>query len=420
MKKLSSLLTINFFLISAAFLAQQNNSASLLNKADSIYFSNPDSSYTLSCLAEDYAKKANDKTALAKAYLYKGRYFLLKSDLEEADVLVNKSLTLYKDVSDWNGLAYASKLKAILEKRLGNNKQATAYTEEAVSLYKKVNDTKGTVSGLLNLSLDYIDNKQYDKAEEVLNEVENYIKQVSASNMYYYYQNKGKLKLALNKYPAAITDFSKALEVAEAQQMVDSKATILTHLAKAYRLNKQTVDAAHYINESKEIAEKNKLDNELSDAYEELILLQRDLGNYKEAFEYLLLQNSLKSKMVNIEKINHISMLEKKLALSEKQKEIEQEKLKAQHAKENSEQLMYLAGCITLVALLAIFMFIRTRKLHRKIIIQNKKLELKNHIIEEKQKEILDSIHYAKRIQNALITSERSIDNSLKKLMKGK
>ena len=159
MKKLSSLLTINFFLISAAFLAQQNNSASLLNKADSIYFSNPDSSYTLSCLAEDYAKKANDKTALAKAYLYKGRYFLLKSDLEEADVLVNKSLTLYKDVSDWNGLAYASKLKAILEKRLGNNKQATAYTEEAVSLYKKVNDTKGTVSGLLNLSLDYIDNK---------------------------------------------------------------------------------------------------------------------------------------------------------------------------------------------------------------------------------------------------------------------
>jgi tetratricopeptide (TPR) repeat protein len=254
----------------------------------------------------------------------------------------------------------------------------------------------------------------------VLNEVENYIKQVSASNMYYYYQNKGKLKLALNKYPAAITDFSKALEVAEAQQMVDSKATILTHLAKAYRLNKQTVDAAHYINESKEIAEKNKLDNELSDAYEELILLQRDLGNYKEAFEYLLLQNSLKSKMVNIEKINHISMLEKKLALSEKQKEIEQEKLKAQHAKENSEQLMYLVGCITLVALLAIFMFIRTRKLHRKIIIQNKKLELKNHIIEEKQKEILDSIHYAKRIQNALITSERSIDNSLKKLMKGK
>lgn len=412
MKKLLCILFLSQFCF-----AQEDTCAYLLNKADSVYFSNPDSSYTLSCLAEECFKKSNSTTNLAKAYLFKAKYLLLKSDLEEADALINKALTLYKEALDLNGWAYASKLKAILEKRLGNIKQSIIYTEEAVSLYKKVNDIKGTIAGLLNLSLDYIDAGQYDKATSALNEIESY-PNISQYDMYYYYQNRGKLKTALAKYPAAISDFDKALEIAESQQMIDSKTTILMCLAKAYRLNKQFNDAASYIKQSKEMAEANKLDNELSDAYEELIWLQRDLGNYKEAFQYLILQNSLKEKMVNIEKINHISLLEKKLALSEKQKEIEQEKLKTEHAKENNKQLMYLIGCVTLIALLAIFMFIRTRTLHKEIFIQNKKLELKNSIIEEKQKEILDSIHYAKRIQNALITSEKSIANSLKRLMK--
>ena len=40
------------------------------------------------------------------------------------------------------------------------------------------------------------------------------------------------------------------------------------------------------------------------------------------------------------------------------------------------------------------------------------------HIIEEKQKEILDSIHYAKRIQNSLLPPQRYIEKSLAKLQK--
>ena len=46
----------------------------------------------------------------------------------------------------------------------------------------------------------------------------------------------------------------------------------------------------------------------------------------------------------------------------------------------------------------------------------NIQLEHQKYIVEEKQKEILDSIHYAKRIQTALITSERYISKTLIKL----
>lgn len=57
-------------------------------------------------------------------------------------------------------------------------------------------------------------------------------------------------------------------------------------------------------------------------------------------------------------------------------------------------------------------------KLTRENFINSLKLQKSLDIIEEKQKEILDSIYYARRIQNALITSEKYIQKSLSKLNK--
>jgi hypothetical protein len=48
----------------------------------------------------------------------------------------------------------------------------------------------------------------------------------------------------------------------------------------------------------------------------------------------------------------------------------------------------------------------------------NLEITIQKNVIEEKQKEILDSIRYAKRIQNALITSEKYISKNLDKLIK--
>ena len=44
------------------------------------------------------------------------------------------------------------------------------------------------------------------------------------------------------------------------------------------------------------------------------------------------------------------------------------------------------------------------------------KMEIQNKIIEDKQKEIVDSIKYAKRIQTALMTNENYITKSLGRL----
>ena len=47
---------------------------------------------------------------------------------------------------------------------------------------------------------------------------------------------------------------------------------------------------------------------------------------------------------------------------------------------------------------------------------QNEKIQFAFYEIEEKQKEILDSIHYARRIQNSLLPTEKYIEKKLRSL----
>jgi hypothetical protein len=51
---------------------------------------------------------------------------------------------------------------------------------------------------------------------------------------------------------------------------------------------------------------------------------------------------------------------------------------------------------------------------------QKQKVEHQKHLVEEKQKEILDSIHYAKRIQQSLLPTEKYIERHLNRLISNK
>lgn len=56
--------------------------------------------------------------------------------------------------------------------------------------------------------------------------------------------------------------------------------------------------------------------------------------------------------------------------------------------------------------------------INRFVLIKRQKtlIEKQKALVDEKQKEILDSIRYAKRIQDALLTSHQYIDRSIKRL----
>ncbi len=95
---------------------------------------------------------------------------------------------------------------------------------------------------------------------------------------------------------------------------------------------------------------------------------------------------------------------------------LEQEKKEAVTQAESRKQQAIIWGiCGFLLLVVAFAIFVYRSFLQKKKI--NIEITKQKHIIEEKQKEILDSIYYARRIQRALITSEAYIERNLNKLI---
>ena len=74
----------------------------------------------------------------------------------------------------------------------------------------------------------------------------------------------------------------------------------------------------------------------------------------------------------------------------------------------------FIVGGLLVVSCLAFFIFNGLKKQRQ----ANKIISQQKIVVEEKHKEITDSIHYAQRIQRALITPENYIDKQLNKLNK--
>ena len=400
------------------FSQQKNDCEKLMELADSLYFSNPDSSYSVSIEFEKCARKSNDLPLIARSNVSLGRYLLLKSDLEEANIKLNNASKIYTDLNDWSGIGTVLKLKSNLQSRIGNENESTKLLDEALTMFRKGNNTKGIINSLLNLSIRYFKSKEFDKAEATLKEIEDNFSSLSKTDRYFFHQNKGIFLLETNRLDEAIRELNQAHALAMEDKMIDSEATILVYIGKYYRLKKVFDESKTQLERSISIAKENLLDHELSETYEELILLHKDMGNFEEAYNTLVLQTELKNKLLNIEKINTISRLEKKLALSEKEKEIEREKLNSQKAREQNQLLTYALIAMAIFCIFIIYLFVKSRSLKNEISIQNKDLERQNHIIEEKSKRITDSIQYAKRIQQSLLPTEVYIHKSIKRLKK--
>ena len=83
--------------------------------------------------------------------------------------------------------------------------------------------------------------------------------------------------------------------------------------------------------------------------------------------------------------------------------------------------IYFVVGLFFVVLVFSVFIYKRFRITNRqKLIIEEQKLLVDSAYksLHEKNKEVIDSIHYAQKIQRALITSEKYIENKLNQLNK--
>jgi len=177
---------------------------------------------------------------------------------------------------------------------------------------------------------------------------------------------------------------------------------------KEFEINKNKIEL--------ELLAKDKAVSDLTIKAREAELLKSNLlANKKKKEVESLNQQKLINELSIKNKENEIA--KKNIEAQNKQKQIQGLKKEKELSLENLKQqkfiqkITFIGSLVLLLFLLYVFYNLFKSKQKNKLI-QKQKQEVENqkHIVEEKQKEILDSIHYAKRLQEAILPPLKFID----------
>ncbi len=222
-------------------------------------------------------------------------------------------------------------------------------------------------------------------------------------------------------------------------------AGLAHNIGVIYEESGQYQKAREYIEKSYEI--RKQMDNALylMDSYHTLSNVYKGLGMYKESNEILwkyvemkdsLFTSDMTDQIAEMRTLYETQQIEDSLALSQQSEEnamLENKKIAAEKDKANAEKdrataekraQFWLFGAILVAALLVVFFVIRSSQQRKKanavlkskndeIVLQNEEITMQKEIIEEKNKDILDSITYAKRLQEAILPPKKLVKENL-------
>jgi len=140
-------------------------------------------------------------------------------------------------------------------------------------------------------------------------------------------------------------------------------------------------------------------------------------GNYKKAYETMQKLFAAKDSVSSQQNAHFIKEMEKKyqtekdsLELVNVNLKLDKEKIKSERSQQSKERLILFFSVIGLLLVAnAVYFFVRLKETKK----TNKIIENQNFSLEQKNKEIHDSITYAKRIQEAILPSRYSLAENL-------
>jgi tetratricopeptide (TPR) repeat protein len=267
---------------------------------------------------------------------------------------------------------------------LGDTKKAFQSYQKSLLYFKKLNDYQNISNCYTNIAAIYANQHKYDSS--------------------YIYEKKS---LAINQ------KIKNRLGIAMS----------LHSLSNYFLVKKDLSNALQYSCESFKIGKELGFLDIIKRSTKNLYLIHKTNQNFKKALEnyelYIQMRDSISNQETKKASIKSQLKYEyEKKAAADSVKVVEEKKLTTVKLKQEKTQRYFLYGGLGLTALFSIFMFNRFRITQKqKNVIEEQKtlVEHQKHLVDEKQKEILDSIHYAKRIQQSLLPTEKYINRIIKR-----
>lgn len=361
---------------------------------------------------------------------------------------------LYRMAKRFHSLKYQSaalNIQGAASSMRGDNTRAIAYFTRSLKIMEELNDRKGISSCLNNIGVIYDEQEKYEKAEE-------YYSRASAINektgteaaRALSYTNLGNVYRNLKDYPKSIDYHQRAITINKALKddyslgislhsigvtyfdmgddekalafneesvpyyeqsgNVEGLPEVLNILGKIWDHKGNTAKAIAYNRQALELSQKIGVAADIREAGLSLYTDYKKLGKYKDALNmyelYIVMRDKVKSEESQQEllrqELSH--QFEKQQALDEK--EHEKQLAVAGEREQRQKVLLFSIGIGSFLVLLFAVVVIKRLQITQR---QKRVIEGQKELVEEKQKEILDSITYAKRLQDAILPSRSAV-----------
>ncbi len=199
-----------------------------------------------------------------------------------------------------------------------------------------------------------------------------------------------------SKFDESLSKLNQAIRLATKFNKTSDLVFLNHYVGRTHGLMKQHDLAIVAFNKSLNLAIELKDLDFISENKYCLAESNYEKGNYKLAYDYFEAYKNLEDSLLNKETTNELSLLKTKYDTEKRQQEIEV--LTANASKDKVVRLGLIIGSI-LILLLTFLLYNRYRLKSKTFEI----LKRQNEIISEKNKDISDSINYAKKIQEAIL-----------------
>jgi serine phosphatase RsbU (regulator of sigma subunit) len=394
---------------------------------------NFDSAVTVAQHIEEMAKKLelspdtkiqlSAKTNLAYAYKIQGIVYRHHGNFSKAlDYELN---ALQLDVETGNRNAQAALLGniGVVYWNTLNYDKALEYFQKALDLATQMGNNSVMAANIGNIGIIYREQNNYPKALEYYQKAMDIQQQLGdrqgvATNL----GNMGVVFSYLKDYPKSLDYSLKALSIGRQLNDLTEVGINLSSIGHTYyKMGKYTLARA-YMDSGLAITRKIGDRDETRNIYLNRYVLDSAEHDYNKEAEDLKMFMHIRD-TINDEATEKKTMQAELNFQFEKKQEIakaEQDKKDALAEKDKKREAIvrnaFIAGFLLMIAL-AFFIFRGYRqkqKANTIITAQKKEVEEQKAIVDEKNKDITDSIKYASRIQHALLTTEDYISKHLK------
>jgi tetratricopeptide (TPR) repeat protein len=332
------------------------------------------------------------------------------------------ALKIDERLKDSAGLAKRLNNIGLVFLELGNREKALEHYTRALRIDEALGNEKGRATRLANIGSVY-DNFNRAKAlvyyQQAL-EIDERIGNPSGiardngnlGNLYAFIgdsaEAQGNGAAARRNYERAEKYFSNALSIYEELGDQDGIATYTGNLGLCRMTRQDYAGAERLIKNAMRIARSISALNLVKDHEQFLSEVYSKAGRHQLALEHYKNYIQVRDSIFNEEQTKQQVRAEMNYEFDKKEASarLEQEKKEAVAAADAKRQriiLLAVSGLGVLVLGFALFAYRSFLQKKR----ANHEITRQKHLIEEKQREILDSIHYAKRIQQSLMPSEK-------------